>query len=211
MFNPSMSYRRTEKMAARLAEKRERIVITAMRHIAHNGYASATMPAIAEEAGVSTGLIYKYFQSKTELFDEVFQRVSQREIDACAAAAASLVCASAHERLGLVIDTFVRRALKGKRLAWALLAEPADPIIVADRTRFRAPFRAIFAEIVRTGVHNGEIAPQDANAVAAAIVGAIAESILGSLNEQTQLGAEEALITTVKSFCVQALGRNPNE
>ncbi len=206
-----MSYRRTEKMAARLAEKREKIVTSALQQVASHGYASVTMPAIAKEAGLSTGLLYKHFKSKAELFDEVFQRASKREIDACAAAAVLKSAASARERMGLVIETFIRRALKGKRLAWALLAEPAHPIIEADRAQFREPFRAIFTEIIQDGIQAGEIPPQNTCAVAAAIVGAIAESILGTLNKPTDLAAEEALTTTVTRFCIQALGNAPKK
>lgn len=202
-----MAYRRTKKMEARLAETRERIVAAALKLVARDGYGAAGMPAIAAEAGVSTGLLYRHFSSKVELFDEVFRRASQREIDACAAAAT--IPGSTRERLARVVETFARRALKGRRLAWALLAEPVGPLIEADRARFREPYRAIFAEIVRSGIEAGEIAPQDAKTVATAIVGGIAEALVGPLSEPPQPDEEEALIATVARFCVQSLGVPP--
>lgn len=203
-----MAYRRTEKVEARLAATRERIVKAALSLVARGGYAAAGMPAIATEAGVSTGLLYRYFPSKADLFDEVFRRASQREIDACAAAAA--LPGSARERLTRVVETFAQRALKGRRLAWALLAEPVDPVVEADRARFREPYRAIFADIIQAGIEAGEVAAQDAKTVAAAMVGAIAEALIGPLSEPPRPQDEAALIATVARFCVQSLGPVPD-
>ncbi len=204
-----MAYRRTEKVEARLAATRERIVRAALSLVARGGYGATAMPAIAAEAGVSTGLLYRYFPSKADLFDEVFRRASQREIDACAAAAA--LPGSARERLARVVETFARRALKGRRLAWALLAEPVDPVVDADRARFREPYRAIFADIIQAGIEAGEVAPQHAKTVAAAMVGAIAEALIGPLSEEPPRPQDEAeLIATVVRFCVQSLGPPPD-
>lgn len=203
-----MAYRRTEKVEARLAATRERIVKAALSLVARGGYGAAGMPAIAAEAGVSTGLLYRYFPSKADLFDEVFRRASQHEIDACAAAAA--LPGSARERLARVVETFAQRALKGRRLAWALLAEPVDPVVEADRARFREPYRAIFADIIQAGIDAGEVAPQDARTVAAAMVGAIAEALIGPLSAPPRPQGEAALIATVVRFCVQSLGPAPS-
>jgi len=202
-----MAYRRTEKMQRRLAATRERIVAATARLIAQHGYAAAGMPAIAGEAGISTGLIYRHFPSKAELFDEVFRRVSQREIDACAAAAAT--AGTARERLARVVETFSRRALKGRRLAWALLAEPVGPLIEADRMRFREPYRAMMAGIIRDGTAAGEIEPQDADVVAAGLVGAISESLVGPLGEAHAPAREDPLVESVVKLCVRALGPPP--
>ena len=110
-----MAYRRTKKVEERLARTREDIVTAALGLVAEGGYAAASMPAIAARAEVSTGLLYRYFPSKADLFEEVFRRASQREIDACARRAAAP--GTARERLAGVVETFARRALKGPRLA----------------------------------------------------------------------------------------------
>ena len=84
-----VTYRRTSKVEERITLTRERIVLAALELVATHGYGGTTMPMVAATAEVSTGLLYQYFPSKTDLFDEVFRQASQREIDACAAAAAS--------------------------------------------------------------------------------------------------------------------------
>ncbi|MBA1145673.1 TetR/AcrR family transcriptional regulator [Ectothiorhodospiraceae bacterium WFHF3C12] len=202
-----MAYRRTEKMERRMARTRERIVEATMHLIARDGYAGAGIPAIAAEAGVATGSIYRFFPSKAELFDEVFRRVSQREIDACAAAAATP--GTARQRIARLVETFARRALKGRRLARALLAEPVDPIIEIDRMRFREPYRAIQAGIIRDGIAAGELEEQDADVVAAGLVGAISEALVGPLGEAHAPEREEQLVATVVTLCVRSLGPAP--
>lgn len=194
-------------MQARLADTHERIVSAALCLVARHGYGAASIPAIARQAGVSTGLLYRHFTCKAALFDEVFRRASQREIAACAAAARAP--GDARQRLAGVIDTFARRALKGRRLAWALLAEPVDPLIEADRVRFREPYRALLADIIRAGIEAGDIAVQDADTVAAALVGATAEALIGPLSKPPRADGEGALIATVRHFCLQSLGAPP--
>ncbi|GGB56649.1 AcrR family transcriptional regulator [Tistrella bauzanensis] len=203
-----MAYRRTKKVEERLARTREDIVTAALTLVAGGGYAAASMPAIAAQAQVSTGLLYRYFPSKADLFEEVFRRASQREIDACTRAAA--LPGAARDRLAAVVETFARRALKGPKLAWALLAEPVDPAIEAERLRYRPPYRDIFAGIIRDGIAAGEVMPQDADILASAIVGAIAEAMAGPLTTPTATADADHLVGTVTRFCVQALGPRPD-
>ncbi len=43
----------------------------AFRQISHKGYHGASMPAIAKDAGITAGNIYRYYPSKFELFFDV--------------------------------------------------------------------------------------------------------------------------------------------
>ena len=203
-----MAYRRTETVVARLNETRERIVAAALQLVAQEGYGGAGIPAIAAAAGLSTGALYRYFASKAELFDEVFRRGSQREIDVCAEAAREP--GPSRQRVARVVEVFARRALKGRRLAYALLAEPVDPLIEADRLRYRAPYRDIFIGIIEDGMRRGEITEQDATLTASAIVGALVEALIGPLAPQAKKTNQETLINGLALFCVQALGPRPD-
>jgi AcrR family transcriptional regulator len=70
---------------------RERILKSATRFFAEQGFSSTSMPAIAKASGVTAGAIYKHFKSKADLLFEVtrralisiplFVQASQREND----------------------------------------------------------------------------------------------------------------------------------
>src|SRR5215471_15493898 len=56
------------------ASTRERILNAAAQLFAEHGFASASMPAIAELSGITAGAIYRHFKSKAELLLEVVKR-----------------------------------------------------------------------------------------------------------------------------------------
>ena len=199
-----MPYRPTERTEAHRVRTRERIVHAAHELIAAGGYRQASVAAVAQRAGVATGTVYRHFPSKAQLFAEVFRRASQREVDAVVAAAAGPVAAP--ERLAAGAETFARRALRGRRLAWALLAEPVDPAVEAERLVFRAAYRDAFAAVLRDGVAAGEVAEQDCELSAAALVGAIGEALAGPLAPTASSARDEdALVAGLVAFCERSV------
>ena len=204
-----MPYRPTERTEARRAATRERIVAAALDQIAGGGYASAGVQAVAARAGVAVGTVYRHFPSKGELFADAFRRASQRELDVVVAVTETGPTPdgrSASERVSAAVEAFARRALAGPVLALALLAEPVDPAVEAERLRFRTGYRDAFARVLEDGVRDGELRPHDTRTVAAALVGALGEALVGPLSTVNG-GPSEALIVTLVQFCEEALPR----
>ena len=79
-----MAYRRTDNVAARLADNRRAILNAARDLVAEGGFAAAQMTEVARKAGVATGTLYRYFPSKEELCRQVFREVSAREMNVLA-------------------------------------------------------------------------------------------------------------------------------
>src|SRR5207302_9986070 len=169
-FVTIMPYRPTERTEARRAETRERIVSAALDQLAEGGYASASVQAVARRAGVATGSVYRYFPSKSELFAEVFKRASARELEIFADATGGDERPAA-ERIAASVEAFARRALTAPVRAYALIAEPVDPRVEAERLTFRRGYRDVLAGGLRDGVEAGELAAHDTEAVGAAPVG----------------------------------------
>jgi AcrR family transcriptional regulator len=203
-FTFSIAYRQTSRGEARRGAARSGLIEAAAELIAKGGYAEATVVRVAERAGVAVGSVYRYFPSKAALFAEVFRQASQHEVDAMAAAMGS--GGPAPQRIAAGVETFARRALRARRFAWALLAEPVDPGVEAERLAFRRDYRDLLAAVLREGVAAGELPAQDTDLVAAALVGAIGEALVGPLSAPAGADAE-VTVTSLAEFCERAIGK----
>jgi AcrR family transcriptional regulator len=196
-------YRPTERTVARRAATREAIAGAALAQVAAGGYASASVQAVAGRAGVAVGTVYRHFPSKSELFADVFRRASGRELDVVVEVSAA-DGRPARERIAAAVEAFCRRALAGPVLAYALIAEPVDPAVESDRLRLRRGYRDAFARVLEDGVASGELRPHDIRTVAAAIVGALGEALVGPLSARGKV-SKEMLVATLVQFSQEAL------
>ncbi|WP_035129339.1 TetR/AcrR family transcriptional regulator [Conexibacter woesei] len=199
-----MAYRPTERTEAKRAQTRAQIVRAAGELVARGGYREAQVAEVARRAGVATGTVYRHFPSKADLFTEVFRVASQREVDAVAEAAGTAGQSAAAERIERAVSTFAARALQGRRLAWALLAEPVDPAVEAERLQFRRAYAAVFQQIIEDGIQHHQLPEQDAGFTATALVGAIGEALVGPLSPTHAPADADALIAHLTTFCLRA-------
>ncbi len=206
-----MAYRRTPAVQARLDAQAGVIVHAAARVLSRAGFAGLSMAAVAAEAGVATGTVYKHFSGKSELMTAVFRQVVSREVAAVARAAGSVVEGEPTsdaprgvvERVVAATETFAARALKNPKLAYVLLAEPVDATVDAERLRFRRAFTDLFETAVADGVADGQLPPQNPRTTAAGLVGAMGEVLVGPLAQEQQ---SEAVIPELVGFALRALG-----
>jgi AcrR family transcriptional regulator len=200
-----MAYRKTERVRAQLADKRSRILDAARRLVAAGGFNDAPMAAIAGAAGVATGTVYRYFPSKAELLAEVVRLTSQRELEVVAGIA--MAEGTAGERLAAAIAAFAGRALRGRRLAYALVAEPVAPEIDAIRLKYRRALGHVFEAIVEQGIRSGEFPAQPVAATAACLVGACIEVLVGPLSPEAMKAGDDgtALVAAIQRFCLRAV------
>lgn len=177
-----MVYRQTEQTKQRKAGTRERILAEARSLVLEGGFAAASVAAVAQQSNIAIGTLYRHFPSKGELMAEVFRQSSKKELDAVVHACQ--LDSSSTERMRKAVQVFATRALKSPRLAYALIAEPADPLVEAERLRFRFAYAEAFEDLIEDGVESHEFAQQSAHLCAAALVGMLAESLVGPLSPQ---------------------------
>ncbi len=201
-----MAYRRTDSVAARLADTRRHILNAARELVADGGFAAAQMTEVAKRAGVATGTLYRYFPSKEELCRQVFREVSAREMNVLVTIAQGE--GSAAERLESVLRTFASRAIRGRRLAFALLAEPVDLGLAEERARFRRTHGEIFATILEEGIASGEFPSRDVRITAACIAGAIPTALIGPLAPDSHELDEKGdkVVDEIMQFCLAGIG-----
>lgn len=196
-----MAYRETASVRARKAAQREHFLASAEQLVRGGGFAALTMQTLADRAGVGVGTLYRYFDNKGCLAAEVFRRATEREVTAVARAITE--GDSAAERLTHVIHQFVRRAQAAPKLAWALIAEPVEPEVDAERLRYRATYADLYKTVLDRGVASGELPVQSTALGAAALVGAIAEALVGPLAAPL---SDANLADPLTAFVLRAVG-----
>ncbi|WP_371233042.1 TetR/AcrR family transcriptional regulator [Pseudomonas sp. QE6] len=207
-----MAYRVTEARLRRDVEERERILSLALARVADGGFAALTMQTLAEDAGIATGSLYRHFRGKGELAAEVFARASQHEVDALAEVLH--VPDKAARRLEHGLRQFAARAWGSRQLAFALIAEPVDPEVDEQRLIYREAYATLFVQLLEQGIAQGEFPAQPVHLVAACLVGAIAEALVGPLSpparaarDAGQPGASLAEVSdALVHFCLRAVG-----
>lgn len=104
---------------------RDRILAAALEVFAAQGYARATMAAIAERAGLGTASLYRYYPGKTELFEAAipsewvhrFEALLTRRVRALGASSLNVADPSGEEMLRFWIN---------HRLAVVILLDRAE-------------------------------------------------------------------------------------
>lgn len=207
-----MAYRTTAARLDRAQELRERILACAHARVAEGGFASLSMQALAEDVGIATGSLYRHFAGKGELAAEVFSNASRIEVEALAVILEG--AGSAVQRMTAGLEQFAARAWHSRRLAFALIAEPVDPEVDEQRLLFREAYAELFVDLLEEGVRNGEFRVAQVNLVAACLVGAIAEALVGPLSPPARAARDAglpavdlaAVSQTLITFCLRAVG-----
>ena len=174
-----------------IKDRHQEILDAAARVITERGLAETRSSDMAEEAGVSPGLILYYFDSKDRLLaealtyanDQFYLRTS-REIRRLG---------SAKEQLRRLIDLSVPGYLPeyGRLDEWALWIEVwvralRDPETAKDREVLDQRWRAQISDIIRIGQASGEFVAGDADAFAlpiAALIDGLAIQVI--MNDST--------------------------
>ena len=112
---------------------------------------------------------------------------------------------------------------RARRLAYAMMAEPAEPEVEAARLVYRRAFADVFEELIASGIAAGEFPRQNARATAACVMGALNEGLVGPLapdgapngatdSDEPPLdlaGGVASLIEEITAFCLQAVAARP--
>jgi AcrR family transcriptional regulator len=201
-----MPYPRTENVVRRMAARRDSIVAAALGVASEGGMAAIQIAPIAARADIAAGTVYRYFPGKTELLSALVASVSERELAAVRRSAD--VAPGPLSALAAAIATFAARALRNRRLTYALIAEPVDAHIDAIRLAFRKAFADELAERIRTAVAGGHLPEQDAALSAPALVGALLEGLIGPLAPAPagDAAAKRASVQMLTLLALRALG-----
>jgi len=159
-------------------EKRCLILDAAVRVFARRGFHTSRVGDIAEEAGVSHGLLYHYFSSKDELLETIFRETWDEVLTAIAAVEAS--GEPAREQLRQVAKILLRGWQTQPARTTVIMREiartPELQRLIADLTK---PREAV-ERIIRRGQETGEFREDvDARLASTVFYGGIDDILTG--------------------------------
>jgi AcrR family transcriptional regulator len=175
---------------AALESIQARLVDAARSLVAEQGWQGAQVALIAARARVATGSVYRHFHSKADLFAHVLADVSTREIANVERIATG--SGPADRRLHEAVTSFMQRALAGRRLAYALIAEPCEPEIDRERLVYRAALADVFQRLIADGIAARRFRAVSPATAASCVAGAMMEALVGPLAPQVVPDSEPA-------------------
>ena len=202
-----MSYKRSSLMQERMEQNRQAILQSARELIAQGGIKDAQIQAIAERAGVSSGLVYRYFDNKSQVLIEVLSEAIQHEVKILNHIAESEL--SSKQKLDKAVTTFVKRAMNSPQLAYSLMFEPVDTELEHERFRSKQLIKQSIKEILAAGKINGEFGFEDLNTAALCVVGAMTFVVIEPLNPSRNVmfdqNYKDYFVKQIAEFCVNAV------
>jgi AcrR family transcriptional regulator len=201
-----MAYRRTANVLRRLNARHDAIVDAARDAAAAGGMAAIQIAPVAERAGVAAGTVYRYFPGKIELVGALVESVAEREIAAVRRAADA--APGPLSALAAAVATFGARALRDRKLAWAVIAEPVDTDTDVVRQRYRRDLAAEIETRIRAAIEGDHLPEQDTQLAALSLLGAMLEGLIGPLAPESiddPVRSREA-VQTLALFALRGLG-----
>jgi AcrR family transcriptional regulator len=199
-----MPYRRTDNVERRLAARHDAILAAASALAAEAGLAAVQIAPVATRAGIAAGTVYRYFPSKAELIAALVAAFSQTEIAALRQAGDA--APGPLSALAAALTTFGARALANRRLAFAVIAEPAGSEGDDARLAFRRALAGEFERRIRAAIAGGHLPEQNPATAAAVMVGLLIEGLIGPLAPDRPGTEPHAAVQSTVLFALRALG-----
>jgi AcrR family transcriptional regulator len=161
-----------ERREGRKAQSRARILEAARDVFFRDGFMEANLDEVATRAGVAKGTLYRYFDSKAELYvavlahnGEIFEQRMREAVDTPACPPPELI-----RRLGRFYFSHWMRNPDYFQIFWALENQSVigelPQGVIAEVTRLWEKCVGMLAEVVQRGVSEGCFVPCDAWEVA---------------------------------------------
>ncbi|MDI3379059.1 TetR/AcrR family transcriptional regulator [Acinetobacter sp. V89_7] len=202
-----MNYKRSSLMQERMEQNRKSILNSARKLISERGVKDAQIQTIAEQAGVSSGLVYRYFDNKSQVLIEVLSEAINTELLVIDAITESDL--TAEQKLHKAVTTFVKRALNSPQLAYSLMFEPVDSLVEHERFRVKQLIKQSIIKILADGNASGEFVLEDLNTTALCVVGAMTyvavEPLDPAQNTKFDQQHKDYFSKQIADFCVNAV------
>lgn len=199
-----MAYRRTANVVRRLAERKAAILRAASELAEAGGMGAIQIVPVAGRADLAAGTVYRYFPSKDDLVAGLIAELAEQEVAAVRAAAAA--APGPLSAMAAVVATFAARALRRRRLTWAVLAEPVEPRAEAARLAFRGALAGEIGNRLRAAIQARLLPDQDVALTAGALTGALLEGLIGPLAPEEGAAPLRDRVQSITLLALRAIG-----
>ncbi|HEX2216729.1 MAG TPA: TetR/AcrR family transcriptional regulator [Xanthobacteraceae bacterium] len=200
-----MAYRRTERVKQRLKARHDALIAAARALATEHGMDAVQIAPVAARAGIAAGTVYRYFPAKTDLVEALVADISETELRAIRTAANA--APGPLSALAAALVTFAARAVRERRLIWALTGEPVDAQVNDVRLAFRKALSDEISLRLAAARDGGHLADAEPALVAPAVTGALLEALVGPLAAgREEMASGRADVQTLALFALRAIG-----
>lgn len=129
-----------------IEDKRTAILDATLRLISKNGFHGTAMAKVAQEAGVSAGIIYHYFESKDDLMDELYRTIKRKfgQVIVESFDQNQPLKTQIRQILGMMIRYYIQRPLESSFLEQYTRSPYYSPQIEAEVSQYYRPLVECF-------------------------------------------------------------------
>ncbi len=149
----------TKRLRADAARNRER-VLEAAKVVFSSGGAQGSLDAVARQAGVGIGTLYRHFPTREALFEAVYRREVEQLVDLARDLASDPAPAAALRRWLHANVEFVATK-KGMATALALATQGSSELTSYTSDRLTAAVAGLMQRAVAAGELRGDVGPGD--------------------------------------------------
>lgn len=151
-------------------KRRERIIECARRSFSQSGVINTRMRDIAKQVGLKRSTIFRYFDSKEQLFAAVIRRESEALVDELYRAVDE--CDGAEAKLWAFIETRVTFMQRLAELNHVMVSEIPliQPLVTNIFKDYRVQMHELLERVLRSGIASGEFQINDVVALSRGIL-----------------------------------------
>jgi len=191
-------------------QMREAILSAAEQVFDASGYSAATMEAVAREAGIAKGSIYNYFESKQDLFRQLYDSVVSVTMSDVAADLGK--AKSAAEKLSRLLDFRFGRLAHMHRIGRLVLEfyavaarQSGDREIAALHVEHYKAVRDLIESVLQHGIRDGEFRTEIDVPTGAKLILGMLDGILVQSIFQVGLTIDESFVSSLKKTILTGL------
>jgi len=211
--NDILAYRTPPKIQERKDAKKRHILDSAAKVFAVKGYYNTNIRDILDEAGISTGSFYFYFNTKEAVFEILYDEMIKTYVSVLQDAVDTMTddAGNAEASIAKAITLSLQTFQENKELARIMLISSVglNPTFEKKRTADHQKISLVFEEIFKSLLQKKAIRVPNAKVAAILFTGSIYAIITHWLQEDTPIDLVEFTLPLI-IYNLQALGIQSN-